>query len=108
MTTNEKHSVTVRLDTNEKNIIEEKASKKCMSLNQYIRHVLLENEMDEENEGQLDFRSDDHLKKMTRCILSLRYYVQALAGKSLEKEELINAQNKIADAFKKYGIYESK
>ena len=107
MTNNKKELVSIRVDIEEKNILEQRAKDNCMTMSEYARHILLEtNNLSQDNELEKSLRSTTHIKKMTRCILYTRYVVNALMDKSMDEKEVGEVYDKIEKAFKKYGIYE--
>ena len=107
MNNHKKQFISIRVDAEEKAILDKKAESVCMTVSEYARHILLEtNNPSQGNELEKNLRSTTHIKKMTRCILYTRYVVNALMDKSMDEKEVGEVYDKIEKAFKKYGIYE--
>ena len=100
--------VSIRLYEAEKEYLKSKAEDQCMSLNQYMRYQLLENNyLNEAGELAKDLshlRSNEHLEKMTKSILRTRYYVEALIKKTFSEAEEAEIDEAVEEAFERYGI----
>jgi hypothetical protein len=105
MSEKKKQFISVRFDDDEKVLLESRARKECMSLSQYIRYIMLEGS-DKAYKEEEGLRSDDHIKKMTRCILSMRHYVFAMAENMLDDGKLEELHATVGELFKRYNIYE--
>ena len=59
----------------------------------------------EDNTNPAPFESEQKMQKITAGVSQIKDELRKVI---VGQEELIEAQGKIADAFKRYGIYESK
>jgi hypothetical protein len=111
----EKYSVvTVRFEKKEKKKIEDEAQEKCMSLSQYIRHVMLEKNTENTDEDcQNNLYQDknraikflnSHLPFLFRLIISTAHKIDHLAEKQLDKKELNKTFSEEYEIIKALGI----
>jgi 3-isopropylmalate dehydratase small subunit len=103
---NKKELISIRVDSEEKAILEKKAEESCMTMSEFARHALL-GEIQLDELGQ-NLRSTDHIEKMTRCILFTKFATDALMEKSLDKKEIADVYANLAKTFKRYGVYKKE
>lgn len=113
MSSSKKEFVSIRFDKEEKKLLEEKAEKKCMTLSQYIRYVLLEGDYtsDIENKNINQSQSsraieflNNNLPLLYRFLIKCMYKTEAIAQKTLDSKTWDRTEDQELKVIKALGI----
>ncbi len=113
--------ITLRISEHEKTALEHKATECGMSINQFIKHKIFDEDSNEDLsdpnvgpnksvtlKGESSFSSikflDEHLPMLSRIIIDNYYYTALLADRCISSDVLDKSDAEAVELFKKLGI----
>ncbi len=109
MTDKKKHVISIRLDEEEKVLIDKKAESYCMTVSQYLRYRLLEEEQSVQyNSKHIESKSlkflDNNLPFLYRMMIKCMMKIERLAERKLSIDDIRETNIAEYDIIKQLGI----
>ena len=105
MTESKGTMIGIRVSEEEKELLAQESNKLGMSLSQYVRYKVLEEDKEVENQQKTaEEFLDKYIAKMSRLIIDGWVHTKAMALNNLSKEQKDDAHQMSLSEFKKMGV----